>query len=1352
MPVQQNTYSKGLNKDMHPLKISNDQYEDMRNFKVLTDSGSSFGAIINEKGNRLDFCIPATQAVYSLNLNYNTGVGFPIIGLNGQGYIFVDDVTLLTPQQIYDRLINHPAFADAIENGDYNFYISGERVVLVGLNNLTLLDTANLFIEDVPAILEPKIVGWTSMDDKIIIFTTGNTTPNPTISDGQIWEINYDESTNLVPNLTDGCLTPSIHLKYNNCLNLSTEHAITRSLTRYETVSIARVYWTDNLNPLRSFNLFNPNGFAILCDDLDLSSNVTFSKPVITDISLGGGIPTGSVVQIGYRLLGNGKVTNLSLLTNPLPIYVLNDEEDSFKEIKGSSQSETSNNKSVSFTINNIDTDYKFIEYIYVINEYENLPLVYSSIEIIPSTGIINKTFTNTENDLATLSVIEINTLVPEINVVKDIAIKDNRLIAANHKLREFEITDEEFDARAYRFKSDGTATVYQSDGTATIIPSNLILDEEHDAINTYNNLEDINFDNFIYKSDGTTLGGEGINISYNFFTKDLLGDQQGATTNTPLCGPSSRVTYEDNFETSVTHFVNNQFNNYVSPFVHQLFGGYQRDEVYRFAIVFRSKKGELSFTKWIGDIKFPPLNNNSFKLSSGQLTAGNPLNLKVLGINFDITIPDSIKDKIDGYEIVRLERSNNDRSRIGGGALQSILRDGSEVKVNERILTFLDPPSVTDDNNNYFVGYISPETLFNTSLKYKTGDYLKIDIFYNNRIDTEINSSPYMRYIKMHSAFNFPNSYNVPILGWQKVASDNAFSLSNLNNQTSFSSFRNKARGLANADLSDYSCGQTTIMEIEFPINVPGFISSGNLVYATYCRNINNQYGGNTFESRSSNQYMSTGSFNPTNKTSSINVYGGDTYVNYFMYEQVNEVDLGTYEDKASVGVGFPCESTFNVELRQGNHFSKDRGAPDGTGSANEPFQNYGVEQFAINPVYTQENNISSLYQSKNFLSNTVTELPYSVWSSQPKTNGEFIDSFNAFLVNDQIDVDGNYGPINSIHNFKDKIFFYQNQGFGIIAINERVTAPDENGTELIIGNGQVLGNYAYLSTHTGCYHRTGVVASENNLYHYDARQKRLWRYTLQSKLPLSDVKGLSGFLDSTYNETPLSTTDNPTSDDIVHNVHGAYEHRYNRVFFTLSTSENTIQQVGDKPLFKRNTFAYNELMDSFESFYDFEPKLYLSTGRKLLSVNPSTSNTVYQHDKGEYGVFYDSQPYSSKITYLINGKSNISKEWNNLEWITDVTNQNQEDVYNETFDFIRVSNDYQDTNLTTLTIPDVARRRFRVWRHSILRDTNIDLSSARIRNPWVRIELRYNNTNNNRLVMNDLMTHYKHQPLNNY
>ena len=85
MSVLSNTYKDGMNKDLSPLKYSNTMYYDMLNFKVLTDKGSSFGSIVNERGNKLDFRIPSLPATYKLNLDY-TGINFPTLNINGQIY------------------------------------------------------------------------------------------------------------------------------------------------------------------------------------------------------------------------------------------------------------------------------------------------------------------------------------------------------------------------------------------------------------------------------------------------------------------------------------------------------------------------------------------------------------------------------------------------------------------------------------------------------------------------------------------------------------------------------------------------------------------------------------------------------------------------------------------------------------------------------------------------------------------------------------------------------------------------------------------------------------------------------------------------------------------------------------------------------------------------------------------------------------------------------------------------------------------------------------------------------------------------------------------------------------------
>lgn len=1338
MPQSIVTYNTGMMKDQSYLKFPQTSYEDARNFRFVTDEGASTGALVNERGNRLDFCFPTVHATYSFQ----------------EGDTITIDGTSTTVSTLVDL---QSTFSDEIDAGEFNFYENGDEFVLILLNSAAIVSGMTQITD---TYTEVYPIGWTHMDDAIIIFTTAND------GDGQIWMVEYNEQTNTIDDLDDqGCLTPSVHLKYNSSINLSTDHAITRAITRYENDSIARVYWTDFNNPVRSFNLLDPNGFGVDPDDIDLLNNVSLSQPTITSIQSGGEIPYGAMIQMGYRLLGQGSQTVVSPFTNLLPVY--DDPSDSYVNITGQDSGEGAS-KSISFSIDNIDTNYDEIEYIFLIYETEDAPTIVSYIESIPTSGSVTGSFANNENGLTDLTELDINQLASEFNLAKDIAIKDNRLIAANLKLSNFEITDEEFDARAYRFDENGVSTIYESNGTSTIVPTDFDVDYESDAINPFNH-DQFGGGDFKYKSDGVTLGGEGANISYTFITQEFLGDEE-RDQQIPWAGPRANSRQDVSFQASdysVENTATNQYNNHVSPFVTQWYTGYHRDEVYRFAIVFYSKKGEISFAKWIGDIKFPTVCEMPFTDGSVFDDAGgnDTCSIYSLGIQFEVNIPDTISDKIQGYEIVRVEREYADQTRIGGGAMLPV--QGSSNDVYSSLITAgkegFDDFNEGGTNNEFqrLRRFAFPSRLIPglSSYSYETGDYLKLEMGYRYSLGTDLGTDTYANSetfiynsptdgdndtgeISVVKRYN-PVCYTTPI----EVDVDGEYIVGY---NSAGGSFTLTSAGFEVADYNTYindatdgsTAGFTQVLYLanDFALEGIGGYDDRQMPYATYCRNITNQYGGDTYEARSLNSYVSTGSFVSTNTDTTVDVYGGDTYITYFMHETHLDIGNADADEDYAKGVGFVCEAVGNTELSMGRYFQKDRQNP---AISQQEFEDSagddGAYERTYNLIYSQQPNAKELYVGENFLSNTETEFPFTIWASELKTNGELVDSWGSFLTNNQRDVEGIYGEINNITVFKDKVFFYQNQAFGVITINERVAIADSDSSELLIGTGDVVAEFVYVSRHTGAQHRQAVIPSENYIYHYDQRQKKLWQYTIGSKSPLSDIKGLNSyFYESTYGTT-LEDTDSPTSLDSASNIHGAYDHRYNRVLFTFKS-----------PTYNE-TVSFNELTGHFESFYDFQPKMYLSTGRKLLSVSPETNNTIYQHGLGDYGVFYDEDPSDSSVAFIVNGGNHINKVWGNLVWLSEFTTDDDDDVL-ETFDLLQISNDYQDTGQLVLTEGDNLQQRFRHWRHAVQRNTASDNQNDRIRNPWIRLELTKYNDKDGRFVIHDVESHFLMDAINDY
>jgi hypothetical protein len=1053
---------------------------------------------------------------------------------------------------------------------------------------------------------------------------------------------------------------------------------------------------------------------------------------------------------MGYRLIGGSKLTDISPLTPIMALYDKDDQSDLYRDITGTVTTDIANTKAVQFTIDNIDTSFDIIEYIFLIYEDIDLPTIVSFSETIPASGSVTQVFTNTDNDLTTLSLVELNFINSDFEVAKDIAIKDNRLIAANLQLREFEVTDEEFDARAYRYNSGGTATIYQSDGTSTTVLDYDDIDFEHDAINRFNLPDnDTNFEPNKYQSDGVTLGGEGPQIKYSFITEDIVGDNRGVAGQTPWSGTIVKT------DTTLQHNTNgvsvpivDQYYNYTSPFLSAYLKGYQRDEIYRFAIVFTSKKGNHSFAKWIGDIRMPHVCEQKlagdYDDDNGTISG---ILLKVLGIEFDVTIPTALANNIQGYQIVRVKRDNNDRTRLGGGVHLPLKENGSDIE-NDGFIDTNDTDQIDSDTGqlgwypNYYTRFVSPLHLFREDNDYgfKQGDYLQFNYGYGRPVslsgwttymrDVLVTSSPVVNYTKVYNPYCYsavPNSNNIyssfptsVIKDQRYIPNEGSLEISDVDENTGYDLYHNRRYSGTNLE-----GGQCTFMDMETSMlslyqNIPGNYT-GQMPYFTYCRTISKQYGGDTYESRSSNEYIPTHSFVATNESDTVKVFGGDTYVHYFAYEYITETDSGDPENENEVwGVMFPCESYINVNLRHDYHFNKDR-------TVNQVLDaDSTYEHFNYKAIYTQESTSQTIFQAKNYLANTNNDFPYSIWASENKINGELVDSWAAFLPANRMDVEGIYGPINSIHNFKDKLFFYQDKAFGVAPVNERAMITDENGAELQLGTGDVLGEFAYISTHTGAFHRTAVIPTENNIYHFDIRQKKLWRYTLDK-----DTDNPTGFLTNATINGPI-------------NVHGAYEHRYNRILLTFLLPEDEKNTTG-------HTVSYNELIDGFESFYDYEPKLYISTGRKLLSVSPNDNSTVYQHDEGSaYGVYYGNDPVASTIEFIINGGNEVNKRWDNLEWLSEVWNGTTN--ISETYGKLRITNEYQDTGSITLNEPDTVKRRFRTWRHGITRDVLVPGEEPRIRNPWIRLKLEYANTDGYRFVGHDMTTHFQPHTINDY
>ena len=475
------------------------------------------------------------------------------------------------------------------------------------------------------------IVGHVVLGDYVVVWTTTNQgAPNGASTDS-IYKIPIATLDALSGAGTftfdDATFHTTGDLIYTGNLWLSTTNLIV-AIARYDNASVQKVYWVDTYNRLRHINtVYNADTNDLVNMDesmLEAIGDISLTQPEIIDI-VGGNLKAGRV-QYAYQLYAlHGAETIFSPISDLVNLAAYPDVSSTSEDYRGSDIDDNSG-KAVKGSI-----EVGIIGY----TRMRIVAIHYSSLAGEPSIRILEEReisgaletvyFTDTGSSVGSLILEDIRTTGTLLFTPNELETKDNILFPANITEESFDVT---YDARAYRFGGAndtstapnynaqaslrGVARVYQEDDTYYDINGSTkavtgtapsasgswtALDEEIDAINKFNDLDNDgnHLYRFMYQADGIVPGGEGPNISYLFKIKEIVIDDATVT--------------RERLYTSVEGTVDNpSYTSYASPYVAAKYVGYNRDETYRFGIVFFDDKGRSSFVKWIGDIRMPSI------------------------------------------------------------------------------------------------------------------------------------------------------------------------------------------------------------------------------------------------------------------------------------------------------------------------------------------------------------------------------------------------------------------------------------------------------------------------------------------------------------------------------------------------------------------------------------------------------------------------------------------------------------------------------------------------------------------------------------------------------------------------
>lgn len=492
-------------------------------------------------------------------------------------------------------------------------------------------------------------------------------------------------------------------------------------------------------------------------------------------------------------------------------------------------------------------------------------------------------------------------------------------------------------------------------------------------------------------------------------------------------------------------------------------------------------------------------------------------------------------------------------------------------------------------------------------------------------------------------------------------------------------------------------------------------FVKSDNEIY------LGDMYGGNTYEDKKRTNYIEIGNLVKLSTSSTLSELSniidspGDTFVRNFKFLRITNTDLdilaqGIYKYEEIVEV--LCETT--VDLKNRNDLS--------INNWDSKFQYQDKEYHKYNRVYSQ---MSNLIKNRDIDYNIkkINNFDTNIISSKLKLSGELIDSWTDILQNEVLTLDGKHGSINSLISFNDEIYTIQDNALASISISPRVQIQGGDGLSIQLGTGSVLDKYKYISTKSGTINKWSVIPTSTAVYYYDLLNKSFMMFSGQIG-SISDIKYMHSYFIKNTDLNNLKI-DNPL---IKQGISSGYDQINDDIFMTFH-NEN-----------KSFTISYNQKRNQFISFYEYLPSMYISNGQYFITTNPNLKS-LYRQYAGDYGKFYEIN-YPSYIILNVNPESDMDTVFDNIMYKSEVY-LNDIDQPDKTLTKVRLYNEYQDSGLVPLTIGRNSnlRRKFRDWNAILPRNQN---SRERIRNPWIKLVLQFDNTNNYKLILHDIVVSY--------
>lgn len=459
-----------------------------------------------------------------------------------------------------------------------------------------------------------------------------------------------------------------------------------------------------------------------------------------------------------------------------------------------------------------------------------------------------------------------------------------------------------------------------------------------------------------------------------------------------------------------------------------------------------------------------------------------------------------------------------------------------------------------------------------------------------------------------------------------------------------------------------------------------------------------------NKYPTLSETKYITCGHSLTIDKDSALStttkVFGGDTFTQkWYVHSQ-----YGKFGIASGAGYGFYCQNRVNTQLRLDGILT-----PAIPGQAGGATISIKVQKW-IDILSDQETRYSKSYTPQNSFKHAAFDLTAeqiitllaTIAFSDLKVAGGVQDNYRIFFPLNKTDLDLSFGEIIHHTSFNGELVTIQLRKYMRQYFNARGTLQTIDESEVILGTGAALSRDGQTITQYGSDNKFSIINGKSKggddvLYWINTDLKKAIRFGRDGTKPISDENNMQAFFAN--NLRFVTGKDNPASGE---GICGVWDDRNSEVIWTFRGHKsgiakwtalnpggyiiNNIVSFGttnfeqtpdfykciqahpfsnednqppnilfwkkiphtDNDFYNEYTLVFNEDKNAFTAFYTFKPKIYLKWRDIFLSPRPiSSTGNVYEHHRGNFAVWYDTQQSEPFIELIFAADENMAKEF---------------------------------------------------------------------------------------------------------